>query len=79
MLPKSCLALWHIALKKGVEIARNCKCSSGCQNCIEPAKSWDISNANIDKVKGIELAEELLVAVHNGPDRRFQDGLMVPV
>ena len=76
---KKLFSVWHIALKKGVEIARNCKCSSGCQNCIEPAKSWDISNANIDKVKGIELAEELLVAVHNGPDRRFQDGLMVPV
>ena len=76
---KKLFSAWHIALEKGIEIARNCKCSSGCQNCIEPAKSWDISNANIDKMKGIELAEELLTAVRNGPDRKFKDGLMVPV
>ena len=76
---KKLFRVWHVALEKGVEIVRNCKCASGCQNCIEPAKSWDISNANIDKVKGIELAEKLLEAVRNGPDRKFQDGLMVPV
>ena len=76
---KKLFSVWDIALEKGIEIARNCKCSTGCQNCIEPAKSWDISNANIDKVKGIELAEELLSAVRNGPDRKFQDGLMIPI
>ena len=76
---KKLFSVWHVALEKGVEIARDCKCSSGCQNCIEPAKSWDISNAKIDKVKGIELAEQLLAAIHNGPDRKFQDGLMLPV
>ena len=75
---KKLFNVWHVALEKGVEIARNCRCSLGCQNCIEPAKSWDISNAKIDKVKGIELAEELLAAVHKGPDRKFQGGLMVP-
>ena len=75
---KKLFSVWHVALEKGVEIARNCKCSAGCQNCIEPAKAWDISNANIDKVKGIELAEELMAAVRDGPDRKFQDGLMVP-
>ena len=76
---KKLFSTWHVALEKGVEIARNCRCSSGCQNCIEPAKSWDIGNANIDKVKGIKLAQVLLVAARNGPDRRFQDGLMIPV
>ena len=76
---KKLFNVWHVALEKGVEIARNCRCSSGCQNCIEPAKNWDISNANIDKVKGIELAGELLEAVRNGPDRKFQDGLMLPI
>ena len=76
---KKLFSVWNIALEKGIEIARNCRCSSGCQNCIEPAKSWDISNANIDKKNGIELAEELLEAVRLGPDRRFQDGLMIPV
>ena len=76
---KKLFDVWHVALEKGVEIARSCRCASGCQNCIEPAKSWDISNANIDKVKGIELAEELLSAVQHGPDRKFQNGLMLPI
>lgn len=76
---KKLFSVWHVALEKGVEIARNCLCRSGCQNCIEPAKSWDISNEHIDKVKGIELAEELLAEVRRGPDRKFREGLMVPV
>ncbi len=76
---KKLFNVWHVALEKGLEIARNCQCSSGCQNCIEPAKSWDISNANIDKVIGIQLAENLLSAVHRGPDRGFRNGLMMPV
>ena len=76
---KKLFSMWHVALEKGVEIARNCGCRSGCQNCIEPAKSWDMSNSQIDKVKGIELAEELLDAVRNGPTRKWQNGMMVPV
>ena len=76
---KKLFKVWHVALAKGVEIARSCRCTSGCQNCIEPAKSWDISNAKIDKVKGIALAEELLAAVQRGPDQKFQGGLMVPI
>ena len=73
---KKLFDVWHLALEKGVEVASNCHCAKGCPNCIQPAKSWDISNANIDKVKGIELAQELLMAVRRGPDRQFVDGLM---
>ncbi len=76
---KKLFSAWSVALEKGVEVARSCSCLKGCQNCIEPAKSWNISNADIDKVKGIELAEGLLEAVSNGPDREFQDGLMIPI
>lgn len=75
---KKLFSVWHAALEKGLEVAQSCKCSSGCQNCIEPAKSWDISNASIDKVKGIELAEKLLKAQRRGADKRFQGGLMLP-
>ena len=60
----------QVVLAKGVEIARSCRCIAGCQNCIEPAKSWDISNANINKLQGIALSEELLAAVRSGPDRK---------
>ena len=58
-------------LKKGIKIAKNCRCKSGCQNCIEPAKSYDISNTNIDKIRGIELATNLLKAIERGPDQEF--------
>lgn len=67
------------ALKKGREIAADCKCRLGCQNCIEPAKSYNISNGNIDKIRGIELATSLLEAIENGPDRIFRNGLMATV
>ena len=76
---KKLLERWQIALEKGVEIARNCECQKGCQNCIEPAKSYDISNAVIDKERGIALATNLLVAVKSGPDRKFRNGRMVPI
>lgn len=69
---------WPVVLEKGIEIARSCRCSTGCQNCIEPAKSWDISNGHINKVKGIELAEYLIEKARKGPDKEFRDGLMVP-
>lgn len=73
---KKLFGVWQVALEKGMDIARNCSCSTGCQNCIEPAKSWDISNANIDKKQGILLAEMLLEETRNGPDRKLQNGLL---
>lgn len=76
---KKLFEVWQIALEKGIEIADNCECPKGCPNCIEPAKSYNISNADIDKVRGIELARELLATAQNGPDRKFHNGMMVPV
>ena len=76
---KKLFEVWDTALEKGMEIARSCNCPLGCQNCIEPAKSYNISNADIDKVRGIELATELLAAVRKGPDRKFRNGRMVTV
>ena len=70
---------WPAALQKGIEIAENCDCRSGCQNCIVPPKSYNISNADIDKNKGIELARELLAAAKNGPTHEFKNGMMQPV
>ena len=71
--------VWHDVLEKGVEIAERCTCTKGCQNCIEPAKSWSSSSTEIDKVAGIELAYELLETRAKGPDRRFHNGRMVSV
>ena len=66
-------------LKKGIEIAEKCKCPEGCPNCIEPAKSYGVGKTDIDKVRGIELAIDILEAVKRGPDYRYKNGLMVPV
>ena len=72
-------ARWDVVLAKGLDVARSCRCSTGCQNCIEPAKSWDMSNGNINKVKGIQLGEHLLELAHQGPDEEFRNGLMRPI
>ena len=66
-------------LEKGIKIAENCGCQLGCQNCIEPAKSYDISNANIDKIRGIELATDILEAIERGPDHKYRNGRLVRV
>ena len=71
--------VWPRALEKGIEIAENCPCAVGCPNCIEPAKSYDISNANIDKIEGIKLARDLLINVNNGPDAAIQNGQLLPL
>jgi len=71
--------VWPEALAKGIEVANDCSCSSGCQNCIEPAKSWNLSGTSIDKKAGIAVARQLLQAEHHGPDRTFKSGRMVPV
>lgn len=76
---KKLFEVWETALRKGMEIAVNCGCRSGCQNCIEPAKSYNVSNADIDKARGAELARRLLRATENGPDHTFHNGRMVPV
>jgi len=66
---------WQQALRKGMEIAEHCKCASGCQNCIEPAKSYNMSNSEIDKAHGIALADELFAMVAGGPDEEWRDGM----
>ena len=76
---KKLLEVWDIALKKGIEIAENCNCKSGCQNCIEPAKSYNISNSEIDKICGIALAKTLLATHDKGPTRKWKTNMMVPI
>ena len=70
---------WRTALEEGIKVAASCSCRLGCQNCIEPAKSWDISNAVIDKIRGIELANQLLDATRDGPDSVFRNGRMASI
>ena len=74
---KKLFEVWQTGLKRGIEIASTCKCRRGCINCIEPPKSY--INAYIDKERGIALANSILIAAEKGPDRRFRNGLMVPV
>lgn len=59
-IAKKLFDIWPLVLGKGMEIAKNCKCIGGCQNCIEPAKSYSGNNARIDKKAGIELAKILM-------------------
>ena len=74
---KKLFGVWREALTKGVEIARQCECKSGCANCIVPPKSH--VNADIDKVRGIELAEKILAATQGDPTSKLHNGMMVLV
>ena len=76
---KKLTEVWPKALEKGIQVAENCRCDHGCPNCIEPAKSYDISNANIDKVEGIKLGRHLLEVVRKGPDSEFRNNQLVPI
>ncbi len=76
---KKLFEVWPTALRKGIEIAENCGCRSGCPNCIEPAKSYNISKTDIDKRAGIKLAHLILEAADGGPDSEWSGGMMVPV
>ena len=79
-IAKKLYAVLPDVLRKGIDIAEKCGCKSGCQNCIEPAKSYDMSNADIDKIRGIELATNLLDVVKNEkPDHEWRNGRFVPV
>ena len=79
-IAKKLYAVLSDVLKKGIDIAEKCGCPSGCQNCIEPAKSYDMSNADINKIRGIELAKTLLDVVENErPDHEWRNGRFVPV
>ncbi len=71
--------VWPTVLHKGIEVAENCPCRSGCQNCIEPAKSWNSSNTVIDKRAGIELAQYLLTVEKAGPDLQMRNGRFVRI
>ena len=71
--------VWPNVLEEGIEIAKKCSCRRGCQHCIEPAKSWSMSNSPIDKEMGIILAESLLAAERMGVMRKFHNGRMVAV
>ena len=76
---KKLAEVWPRALEKGIQVAESCSCEHGCPNCIEPAKSYDISNANIDKIEGIELGRHILEIVDRGSDKVFRNDQLVPI
>lgn len=71
---KSMFSDWHTALRKGLEVAENCRCRRGCPDCIQPAKSYDISQ-KIDKTQGVELARLLLSRREAGPTHKWSGRL----
>ena len=78
-IAKKVFEKWPECLKKGMEVAQDCRCRSGCQNCIEPAKSYHSSGGDLDKRLGIELGHRLLSAHRRGPSHRFRRGRLVAI
>ena len=76
---KKLAEVWPRALEKGIQVAESCPCQHGCPNCIEPAKSYDISNASIDKTEGIELGRHVLAIAARGPDKVVSNGQLIPI
>ncbi len=76
---KKIFKVWYKVLGKGIQVAENCPCIKGCQNCIEPAKSYSMSNSEIDKIHGIELAREIIASTSGQADRKFDNGLWIPI
>lgn len=68
---KKLFEVWQSALDKGIQIATDCSCRRGCQNCIEPAKSYNSGNSTIDKSSGVQLARAFLREAKNNPGQVF--------
>ena len=68
---KKLFEVWQSALDKGIQIATDCSCRRGCQNCIEPAKSYNSGNSAIDKSSGVQLARAFLREAKNNPGQVF--------
>ena len=76
---KKIFEILNTVLEKGIDVAEHCKCKLGCPNCIEPGKSYNMSNSEINKGPGIELAKEIITSTSRAPDCKIEDGVWVPV
>lgn len=76
-LAKKLYDVWHQALEEGIKVASDCPCQQGCQNCIEPAKSWGMSNSKISKHFGTTLAKSLLQVRKGKRTHTFRNGILV--
>ncbi len=74
-IARKALEKWQDILKAGVEIAKSCSCARACPNCVLPPRS----NDDIDKIRGIDLAEQLIRIAQEPPQATFENGLWKPV
>ena len=65
---KKAFEKWHDILRTAIGVARACRCRKGCPNCIIPPRLYD---EELDKVKGIELAERVIEATSNSTTERI--------
>ncbi len=67
---------WQEILTTGVRMAAECRCSRGCPNCIVPPRSRD----DLDKRRGIALAQKILSATSQPPnDKVDENGFWAPI
>ena len=65
---KKAFEKWHDILRTAIGIAQDCRCRRGCPNCIIPPRLYD---EELDKDKGIELAQRVMVATGGSPDEKM--------
>ena len=61
-IAKKLYHVWSDVLEEGIKIANDCDCDFGCPICIQPAKSWNMGNVDLDKVAGTKIARKLIAA-----------------
>lgn len=71
---KKAFQQWHNILRAGIEIARACRCSGGCPNCIIPPRYYR-SNDKLDKNKGVLLAKYVIDRTSGSAEEKFANGL----
>ena len=74
-IARKLLEKWRWVLKVGVKIATECKCDTGCPNCIIPPRS----TSDMNKLEAVDLAETLLEATNEEACGKFQGGLWEPM
>ena len=74
-IARKALERWQEILKAGIDVADSCDCARGCPHCIVPPRSRD----EIDKLRGIALAEKLMEVAQEGPQATFENGLWKPL
>ena len=74
-IARKMLDTWRTILEAGIDLAEDCRCRTGCPNCIMPPRSRE----ELDKRQGIALGRRLLAATEHPHTHELHNSLWEPV